>query len=200
MFAFGSGAAASFYCIRVKGSTAHIRDTMNLLQRLADMKVVPCEEYVEAMKVCASADPHSSRPCANDPPSSGKQTTILAISHLRGHWITYGRARTTSRTSTASTAAPTLSFPSRLPTRMSSKTLQQAPLPRFPLKHNLYVLRLFHNFYTRRIDRILFYLFPQLIESLALTIDFNHVLFMFMSIHNNNFNTHIDFRFRHNMN
>ena len=52
MFAFGSGAAASFYCIRVKGSTAPIRDAMNLLQRLADMKVVPCEEYVEAMKVC----------------------------------------------------------------------------------------------------------------------------------------------------
>lgn len=83
---------------------------------------------------------------------------------------------------------------------MSSKTLQQAPLPRFPLKHNLYVLRSFHNFHTRGIDRKLFYLSPRLIESLALNIDFNHVLFMFMSLHDKYLNTHIDFRFRHNMN
>jgi hydroxymethylglutaryl-CoA synthase len=51
MFAFGSGSAASFYAIRVKGSTAHIRQTMDLLNRLQSMKVVPCEEYVEAMKL-----------------------------------------------------------------------------------------------------------------------------------------------------
>lgn len=51
MFAFGSGAAASFFAIRVKSSTAHIRSTMDLLARLKSMKVVPCEEYVDSMKL-----------------------------------------------------------------------------------------------------------------------------------------------------
>lgn len=51
MFAYGSGCAASFYSIQVKGDTAEIRDKLNLLERLKSMKVVPCEDYVEAMKV-----------------------------------------------------------------------------------------------------------------------------------------------------
>ena len=51
MFAYGSGCASSFYCIRVKGDTTEIRDNMNLLERLASMKVVPCQDYVDALKV-----------------------------------------------------------------------------------------------------------------------------------------------------
>jgi hydroxymethylglutaryl-CoA synthase len=51
MFAYGSGCASSFFVIRVKGSTAVIAETMDLLTRLQNMKVVPCTEYVEAMNV-----------------------------------------------------------------------------------------------------------------------------------------------------
>ncbi|OCB86311.1 hydroxymethylglutaryl-CoA synthase [Sanghuangporus baumii] len=51
MFAYGSGCASSFYTIRVKGDTTEIREKMDLLNRLASMKVVPCQEYVEALKL-----------------------------------------------------------------------------------------------------------------------------------------------------
>ena len=51
MFAYGSGCASSFYTIRVKGDTTEIREKMDLLNRLAAMKVVPCQEYVYALKV-----------------------------------------------------------------------------------------------------------------------------------------------------
>lgn len=51
MFAYGSGSAASFYTIRVKGDTSEIREKMDLLNRLASMKVVPCQEYVDSLKV-----------------------------------------------------------------------------------------------------------------------------------------------------
>ncbi|EPQ56268.1 hydroxymethylglutaryl-CoA synthase [Gloeophyllum trabeum ATCC 11539] len=49
MFAYGSGAASSFYTIRVKGDTTEIREKMDLLNRLASMKVVPCQEYVDSL-------------------------------------------------------------------------------------------------------------------------------------------------------
>ena len=52
MYAFGSGCAASFYGIRVNGSTKEMSDKMQLKQRLASLDVRPCEEYVEALKVC----------------------------------------------------------------------------------------------------------------------------------------------------
>lgn len=51
MFAYGSGCAASFYSIQVRGDTSEIREKLDLLARLQSMKVVPCEDYVEAMKV-----------------------------------------------------------------------------------------------------------------------------------------------------
>jgi hydroxymethylglutaryl-CoA synthase len=51
MFAFGSGCAASYWGIKVKGDTTEIRTKMDLLNRLASMKVVPCEEFVDALKV-----------------------------------------------------------------------------------------------------------------------------------------------------
>ncbi|KAG2042708.1 hydroxymethylglutaryl-coenzyme A synthase C terminal-domain-containing protein [Suillus americanus] len=49
MFAFGSGCAASFFTLRVKGDTSDIREKMDLLARLASMKLVPCQEYVDAL-------------------------------------------------------------------------------------------------------------------------------------------------------
>jgi hypothetical protein len=55
MYAFGSGCAASFYGLRVNGSTKEMSDKMQLKERLASMDVRPCEEYVEALKVCLSA-------------------------------------------------------------------------------------------------------------------------------------------------
>ncbi|KAF8317759.1 hydroxymethylglutaryl-CoA synthase [Cantharellus anzutake] len=51
LFAFGSGCAASFFSLKVVGSTRHISEKMDLLRRLADMKVVPCGEYMDAMKL-----------------------------------------------------------------------------------------------------------------------------------------------------
>jgi hydroxymethylglutaryl-CoA synthase len=51
MFAFGSGCAASYWGVRVVGDTTEIQRKMDLLNRLASMKVVPCEEFVDALKV-----------------------------------------------------------------------------------------------------------------------------------------------------
>ena len=56
MFAFGSGLASSFFTIRVKGDTTEIREKLDLVNRLASMKVVPCQTYVDALTV-------STRPC-----------------------------------------------------------------------------------------------------------------------------------------
>lgn len=51
MFAFGSGYASSFFTLRVKGDTSVIREKMDLLNRLKSIKVVPCQEYVDALSV-----------------------------------------------------------------------------------------------------------------------------------------------------
>lgn len=53
LFAFGSGCAASFFALKVVGSTKEMAEKLDLIKRLGDMKVVPCTEYVEAMKVSA---------------------------------------------------------------------------------------------------------------------------------------------------
>jgi hydroxymethylglutaryl-CoA synthase len=49
MFAYGSGFASSFYTITVKGDTTEIKEKLDLVNRLASMKVVPCQDYVDAM-------------------------------------------------------------------------------------------------------------------------------------------------------
>lgn len=51
LFAFGSGCAASFFTARVKGDTTEIRNTLDLVNRLAQMKVVPPQEFVDALQV-----------------------------------------------------------------------------------------------------------------------------------------------------
>jgi hydroxymethylglutaryl-CoA synthase len=52
MYAFGSGCASSFFTLRVKGDTSEIREKLDLLNRLESMKVVPCQEFVDALAVC----------------------------------------------------------------------------------------------------------------------------------------------------
>lgn len=51
LFSYGSGLAASFFTIRVEGSTKAIKETLKLNERLASMEVRPCEEYVKALHV-----------------------------------------------------------------------------------------------------------------------------------------------------
>ena len=51
LFAFGSGCAASFFCLRVKGDTTDIREKLDLINRLASMKVASPQEFVDALKV-----------------------------------------------------------------------------------------------------------------------------------------------------
>lgn len=51
LFAFGSGCASSFFTLRIKGDTTEIRDKMDLINRLAKMKVVPCQEFIDALAV-----------------------------------------------------------------------------------------------------------------------------------------------------
>jgi hydroxymethylglutaryl-CoA synthase len=51
VFAFGSGYASSFFSLRVKGDTSEIKEKMDLLNRLKSIKVVPCQEYVDALAV-----------------------------------------------------------------------------------------------------------------------------------------------------
>lgn len=53
LFAFGGGAAASFFALHVAGSTEEISKQLDLPRRLADMRVVTCEEYMAALDVSA---------------------------------------------------------------------------------------------------------------------------------------------------
>lgn len=52
LFSFGSGCASTLFTLRVKGDTSVIRGKMDLLNRLAQMKVVPPAEFVQALHVC----------------------------------------------------------------------------------------------------------------------------------------------------
>lgn len=51
LFSFGSGLAASFFTVRVRGDTSKIRDTLKLKERLAGMEVKTPQEFVDALKV-----------------------------------------------------------------------------------------------------------------------------------------------------
>ena len=56
MFAFGSGLASSFFTIKVRGDVSEIREKMDLVRRLESMKLVPCQEYVDALTVSPFGD------------------------------------------------------------------------------------------------------------------------------------------------
>ncbi|KAL1699786.1 hydroxymethylglutaryl-coenzyme A synthase N terminal-domain-containing protein [Schizophyllum commune] len=51
MYAFGGGCAASFFTARVNGDTSLIREKMDLIDRLSRMKVVPPQEFVDALQL-----------------------------------------------------------------------------------------------------------------------------------------------------
>lgn len=51
LFSFGSGLAASFFTIRVKGDTSRIRDTLKLNERLAAVAVRPPQDFIDALRV-----------------------------------------------------------------------------------------------------------------------------------------------------
>lgn len=57
MYSYGSGLAASFFTIRVKGSTEEMQTKLDLKKRLEKMEVRPCEEYVEALQVGSAPSP-----------------------------------------------------------------------------------------------------------------------------------------------
>jgi len=52
LFSFGSGCASTVWALKFKGDTTEIQQKMNLLERLAAMKVVPPQEFVDALHVC----------------------------------------------------------------------------------------------------------------------------------------------------
>lgn len=111
MFAFGSGCAASVFAFRVKGDVSEIQKKLDLLNRLKNMKVVPCEEFIEALNVSLYLVVLSHRPNITFyliiffHYSSVKRTTCVQITLLRARWMPSGQALTTSTASTASTAA-----------------------------------------------------------------------------------------------
>ncbi|KAJ6602865.1 hydroxymethylglutaryl-coenzyme A synthase C terminal-domain-containing protein [Mycena vulgaris] len=51
LYAFGGGCAGSFWTLRIKGDTSEIAEKMDLLNRLAQMKVVPCQDFVDALEL-----------------------------------------------------------------------------------------------------------------------------------------------------
>lgn len=51
MYSYGSGLAATFFSLRVRGSTEEMQTKMNLKARMEKMVVRPCQEYVDALKV-----------------------------------------------------------------------------------------------------------------------------------------------------
>ncbi|KAJ6496201.1 hydroxymethylglutaryl-coenzyme A synthase C terminal-domain-containing protein [Mycena sanguinolenta] len=51
LYAFGGGCAASFWTLRIKGDTSEIARKMDLLSRLAKMKVVSCQEFTDALQL-----------------------------------------------------------------------------------------------------------------------------------------------------
>lgn len=55
VYSYGSGLAASFFSLRVKGSTEEMHDKLQLQSRLAKNEVRSCQEYLDALKV--SRDP-----------------------------------------------------------------------------------------------------------------------------------------------
>mgnify|MGYP001427254147 CR=1 FL=1 len=51
MYSYGSGLAASFFSLRVKGDTSEMQAKLDLKQRLENNQVRPCEEFVQALQV-----------------------------------------------------------------------------------------------------------------------------------------------------
>ena len=105
---------------------------LDLVNRLAAMTVVPCQEYVDSLKVCL---PDRSRLLLLliFILSSGSRTTSPRRGPPRAPSTTSGRAATTSRRSTRSTAASTAACPRhKHAARLRSVSLCYIPLICFP--------------------------------------------------------------------
>ena len=99
MFAYGSGIASSFFVIKVKGDTSEIKKNLDLVNRLAAMKVVPCQEYVDSLKVRLSrsifyptADP-SSAAAGGAPPHQDMDPQGFCRQHLARRLLPRGGRR-----------------------------------------------------------------------------------------------------------
>jgi hypothetical protein len=55
MFSYGSGLASSFFVVQVKRDPSELKRKLDLQARLDQMQVVPCEDFVAALKVCSVA-------------------------------------------------------------------------------------------------------------------------------------------------
>jgi hypothetical protein len=106
MFAYGGGSAGSFYTLHVKGDTTEMREKLDLLPRLARMKVVPCQEFVDALSV-RSVSRLSAAIYADAVCSSGKRTTARVRTRPRARSTTSGQARGIWTAWTRDTAAST---------------------------------------------------------------------------------------------
>jgi len=51
MYSYGSGLAATFFSIKVKGSTEEIKKNLQLNERLEKNQVRSCEEFLKALEV-----------------------------------------------------------------------------------------------------------------------------------------------------
>ncbi|SCV67440.1 BQ2448_5051 [Microbotryum intermedium] len=51
MYSYGSGLAASFFSLKVKGSTEQMQKQLSLQQRLAKTEVRSCQEYLDALQL-----------------------------------------------------------------------------------------------------------------------------------------------------
>ncbi|BGP15908.1 hypothetical protein JCM10213_003663 [Rhodosporidiobolus nylandii] len=51
LYSYGSGLAASFFSVRVKGDTTEIHEKLQLKQKVEKMQVRSCEEFIEALKL-----------------------------------------------------------------------------------------------------------------------------------------------------
>lgn len=113
VFAFGSGYASSFFSLRVKGDTSEMKEKMDLLKRLESVKVVPCQEYVDALAVSPM---HSlkSHPLFIDiccRGSSGRRTTVPQLIPPMVLSKTFGRMLFTLKASTPNTGESTRGRP-----------------------------------------------------------------------------------------
>lgn len=59
LYSYGSGLAASFFEITVKGDISEMKEKMNLSQRLEQMTVSSCEEWQKALNVRETEHPPS---------------------------------------------------------------------------------------------------------------------------------------------
>lgn len=62
MYSYGSGLAATFFSIKVKGSTEEIKRNLQLNERLEKNQVRSCEEFLKALEVRLLSLVHHSSP------------------------------------------------------------------------------------------------------------------------------------------